>query len=310
MDVIRGIQDIPAGLRNAVVTIGNFDGVHLGHQRLLKRLREDARQENLKTVVITFDPHPKMILRPEVRPFYLIATLEEKIALLSDTGIDAVIIISFTREYAQKTAEEFVRQALWDGLHIHKIVIGHDYTFGKDKEGNEAFLASFGKKLGFGVDVINAVGVGDTVISSTAIREAILGGNVKKAAALLGRPYNISGPVVHGKHRGTGLGFPTANIRPEKVLIPAGGIYAVIACVRGKRYPGVANIGINPTFDNGALSVEVHLLDFRENIYGEKLDILFIDRIRDEIKFPGPSELALQIAQDIEQAREILKLHF
>ena len=310
MDVIRGIEKIPAGLRNAVVTIGNFDGVHLGHQRLLKRLREDAHEENLKTVVITFDPHPKMILRPEVRPFYLIATLEEKIALLKDTGIDAAIIISFTCEYAQKTAEEFIRQVLWDGLRIRKIVIGHDYTFGKGKEGNESFLESFGKKLGFGVDVINAVGVGDTVISSTAIRNAILSGDVKKAASLLGRPYNISGPVVHGKHRGAGIGFPTANIKPEKVLIPAGGIYAVIACLKGKRYPGVANIGVNPTFDNGALSVEAHILDFGDNIYGETLDILFIDRIRDEIKFPGPSELASQIKQDIERARKILKLHF
>lgn len=307
MDVIRGITDIPARLRDAVVTIGNFDGVHQGHQRLVKRLREDARREDLCTIVITFDPHPKMILRPELKPFYLITTLEEKIDLLRDTGVDAVIIIPFTREYAQKTAEEFIRQVLWDGLLIRKIVIGHDYTFGKGKEGNEVFLAAFGKKLGFGVEVINAVGIGDTIISSTSIRDAILGGDVKKASALLGRPYNLRGPVVEGKRRGVGLGFPTANIEPEKVLIPAGGIYAVIVRWQGNRYRGVANIGFNPTFGDRKLSVEVHLLDFNENLYGDRLDVLFIERIRDEIKFPGPAELVLQIKRDIEQAKTILQ---
>ncbi len=307
MDVIRGIEDIPAGLRDAAVTIGNFDGVHRGHQRLLKRLREDARRKKLKALVITFDPHPKMILRPELQPFYLITTLEEKISLLNDTGIDAVVVIPFTLQYAQKTAEEFICQVLWEGLRIQKIVIGHDYTFGKGKEGNEAFLAAFGKKLGFGVGIINAVEVGDTVISSTAIRDAILGGDVKKASALLGRPYNLGGPVVEGKHRGAGLGFPTANISPEKVLIPAGGIYAVMIRLEDKRYPGVVNIGVNPTFGEGKLSIEAHILDFRENIYGERLDLLFVDRIREEVKFPGPGELVRQINRDIEQARAILQ---
>ena len=307
MDVINGIDDIPARFRNAEATIGNFDGVHRGHQLLLKRLREDARREKTKAVVITFDPHPKMILRPELKPFYLITTLEEKISLLGAAGADAVVIIPFTLAYAQKTAAEFIRQVLWDGLQIRKILIGHDYTFGKGKEGNEAFLATFGQTLGFAVEVINAVGVGDTVISSTAIREAILGGDVQKAAALLDRPYNLAGPVVEGKRRGTGLGFPTANVAPEKVLIPAGGSYAVLAGLGGRQYQGVASIGVNPTFGDGKLSVEVHILDFSENIYGKRLDILFIDRIRGEVKFPGPAELARQIKQDIEQAKTILQ---
>jgi riboflavin kinase / FMN adenylyltransferase len=307
MDVIRGIEDIPAGLRDAAVTIGNFDGVHLGHRRLIARLLEEAGREKLKALVITFDPHPKMILRPELQPFYLISTVEEKIVLLEETGIDAVVIIPFTRQYAEKTAAEFIHQVLWEGLHIRKIVIGHDYTFGKGKEGNEAFLAAYGEKLGFGVEVINAVGIGDTIISSTEIRDAVMSGNVKKASALLGRPYNLGGTVVEGKRRGAGLGFPTANVDPEKVLIPARGTYAVIARLRGKRYPGVANIGFNPTFGGGKLTIEVHLLDFHEDIYGERLDVLFIDRIREEVKFPGPAELVLQIKRDIEQARAILQ---
>lgn len=306
MDVIKDIDNIPARFRNAGVTIGNFDGVHRGHQLLLKKLREEARREKMKALVITFDPHPKMILRPELKPFYLITTLEEKITLLGAAGVDAVVVIPFTLAYAQKTATEFVREVLWEGLHIRKIIIGHDYTFGKGKEGKEPFLTSLGQTLGFAVEVINAVGVGDTVISSTAIREAIRSGDVKMAAALLGRPYNLAGPVVEGKHRGTGLGFPTANIEPEKVLIPAGGSYAVLARLDGKQYQGVANIGVNPTFGDGKLSVEVHILDFSANIYGKRLDIVFVERIRDEVKFPGPAELVRQIKQDIEQARAIL----
>jgi riboflavin kinase / FMN adenylyltransferase len=308
MDVIRGIENIPTHLRCAVVTIGNFDGIHLGHQLILRRLVEEARREKCPAVVISFEPHPKMVLHPERRPFYLITSLEEKIRLLADHDADTFILIPFSLEYARTTAEEFVCGVLWERLHIRKIIIGHDYTFGRGKEGNEAFLSAFGKRLGFEVEVMNAVRVGDTTVSSTKIREAILAGEVHLAASLLGRPYNLSGRVVSGHRRGVNLGFPTANISPDKELVPPSGVYAVNVILEGIRRQGALSIGINPTFTNGARSIEVHILDFKEDIYGKTLDVLFIERIRDEIRFESPEGLIAQIDRDINRVREILRV--
>lgn len=307
MEIINGYKNVPAEFRGSIVTIGNFDGIHLGHQEIFRNIVAEARRFGSKAVVITFDPHPKMLLHPEKRPFYLITSLEEKIALLGDLGIDALMLIPFSLEFAKTTAEEFITEVLWNKLHPRKIFIGHDYTFGRGKEGNEAYLASFGRKLGFAVDVVNAFIIGDTIVSSTRIRNAILRGDVKTAALLLGRPYNLGGPVIEGKRRGTGLGFPTANVEPNKVLIPEQGVYAVFVKFAGDRYQGVLNIGNNPTFDDTMLSVEAHILNFDEEIYGRHLEVLFIDRIREEIKFSGPEHLILQIRHDIEKAKEILK---
>ncbi len=306
MDVIRGIENIPASLRCAVVTIGNFDGIHLGHQLIFRRLSEEARRENCPAVVISFEPHPKMVLHPERRPFYLITSPEEKIGLLANLNMDTLILIPFSLEYARTTAEEFVRGVLWEKLHIRKIIIGHDYTFGRGKEGNEAFLTALGGKLGFAVEVMNAVKVGETTVSSTRIREALLAGEVGFAATLLGRPYNLGGRVVAGHHRGVELGFPTANIKPDKELVPPRGVYAVQVLLEGRRLPGVLNIGFNPTFADQELSIEVHIFDFNEDIYGKTLDILFIERLRDEVRFASPGELIAQIDRDIAQARKIL----
>jgi riboflavin kinase/FMN adenylyltransferase len=310
MKLIKWMGDIPHEFRDAFVTIGNFDGVHLGHQSLFKTLIQEARLENRKAVVITFDPHPKKILHPDRRPFYLITTLEEKIRLIEKQGIDALLIIPFTLQFSEITAEEFVRHILWDKLHIRKILIGHDYTFGMNKTGNESLLSQFGNKLGFEIGIINAFKVDNAVISSTRLRYAILEGDVQKATAILGRPYNLSGIVIEGSRRGGSLGFPTANIKPVKVLIPANGVYAAVIHMEGTRYRGVLNIGFNPTFADEKLSIEVHILDFNDNIYGKNLDILFIDRIRDEKKFECPEKLVEQIKQDTDQARAILKPHF
>ncbi len=307
MDVIRGIEEIPPHLRCAVVTIGNFDGIHLGHQLIIRRLVEEARRENCPAVVISFDPHPKMVLHPERRPFYLITSLEEKIHLLAGLDVDAFILVPFSLEYARTTAEEFVRGVLAERLHIRKIIIGHDYTFGRGKEGNEAFLSTFGKRLGFDVEVMNAVRVGVTTVSSTRIREALLAGEVRLAASLLGRPYNLGGRVVPGQRRGVRLGFPTANIHPDKELVPARGVYAVHVLLEGIRRQGALSIGINPTFTDGKRSIEVHILDFHEAIYDKALDMLFIERLRDEIRFANPEELIAQIDRDIVRVREILR---
>ena len=307
MDVIRGIETIPTDLRCAVVTIGNFDGIHLGHQLILRRLVEEAHHEKCPAVVISFEPHPKMVLHPERRPFYLITSLEEKIRLLASLDIDTFILIPFSLEYAQTTAEEFVRGVLAERLHIRKIIIGRDYTFGRGKEGNEAFLTTFGKRLEFEVEVMNAIRVGETTVSSTRIREALLAGEVRLAASLLGRPYNLGGRVVPGNRRGARLGFPTANVSPDKELVPARGVYAVHVVLDGIRRRGGLSIGINPTFTDGKRSIEVHILDFHENIYDKTLDMLFIERIRDEIRFDSPEKLIDQIDRDIARVREILR---
>ncbi|MBN2437183.1 MAG: bifunctional riboflavin kinase/FAD synthetase [Deltaproteobacteria bacterium] len=307
MDLIHGSENIPEILKGAFVTIGNFDGVHLGHRFIFRKLVEEAHHERRPAVAISFDPHPKMVLHPERRPFYLITSLEEKVRLLEGLGIDAFILIPFSLEYARTTAEEFVRGTLWEKLRIRRILIGHDYTFGRGREGDEAFLTEAGRRLGFEVEVMNAFCVGDTVISSTKIREALLTGEVRFAATLLGRPYNLSGRVISGNRRGVRLGFPTANIIPDKELVPARGVYAVRVLREGKRHDGILNIGFNPTFADGKRSVEVHIFDFHEDIYGASIEILFVERIRDEIRFESPEKLIAQIDRDIARAREILE---
>jgi riboflavin kinase/FMN adenylyltransferase len=306
MNVFNSLDEISDDFRGAVVTIGNFDGVHLGHRYIFDKVIRESRQKKCRAMVITFEPHPKLVLHPERKPFYLITSLEEKIARIAETGVDGLLLLPFSLEFSYTTAREFVHSILGNKLRIKKIFIGHDYTFGRDREGNETLLACFGQQLGFDVEVISALKVGDTVISSTLTRNAILEGRVKEAAAYLGRPYNLSGVVIVGHRRGKDLGFPTANLRPDKVLAPARGIYAVRLLLEDKAHQGVLNIGFNPTFADNALSVEVHIFDFDEDIYGKRLEVLFIDRIRDERKFDGPAQLVEQIRRDVETAREIL----
>jgi len=306
MKVFKNLEDISPEFRGAFVAIGNFDGVHLGHKPIFQKLVQEAHLANRKSVVITFEPHPRKILCPEIQPFYLITTLEEKIGLMEVQGVDAVLIIPFSLEYSRLTAEEFIHQVLWDRLRIQKIFIGYDYAFGKNKAGNESLLRSIGKTLGFDVAQIEAVKIGDETVSSTRLRFAILDGSIRVAAGLLGRSYNVGGLVVRGKNRGTLLGFPTANIKPEKVLLPPQGVYAVMVHHGEKQYQGVLNIGCNPTFSNDECSVEVHLLDFTGDLYGKRLNVLFIDRIRDEVKFDSVESLIAQINRDIERAKAML----
>lgn len=306
MEVIRGHEAIPSRLQGACITIGNFDGVHLGHQYIFKKLRSEARSAGAPSVVITFDPHPKMIIHPDRTPFYLITTLEEKIELIGKQGLDALVLIPFSLEFAKTSAADFICGILWEKLQSKKIFIGHDYSFGRGKEGNESLLKDFGTRLGFSVEVINAYNIGDIIISSTRVRNAILDGDVKTAAALLGRPYNLGGIVVEGHHRGEGLGYPTANIEPEKVLVPSDGVYAVVANLEGNQHHAVLNIGTNPTFGDNKRTIEVFLLDFKERIYGKFLDILFIEKLRGEVTFTGPEALVAQIRRDVSRAKEIL----
>ncbi len=305
MKIIRNIDNIPEDLTGAIVTIGNFDGIHLGHREIFRKLVRAAGEKNKKSVVITFDPHPQKIIHPERRPFFLLTPLNEKLSLIKSCGVDAVILLTFSIEFAGITAERFVEDILWKKLRLSKLLVGYDYAFGKGKKGNAKFLKASGRRIGFQVEVMGAVKTGGVISSSTGIRLAILDGNVKLASEMLGRPYGVTGSVVKGYRRGTEIGYPTANIKSEKV-IPATGVYAIIARLEGVRHPGVINIGYNPTFGNEEISTEVHLLDFEGNIYGKDITILFIDRLRDETKFESSEELALQIKRDIERAREIL----
>ena len=306
MIVFKSTEDITNYFRSSFVTIGNFDGVHLSHRHICRKLASDAAEAGAKSLVITFDPHPKMILHPDIRPFFLITTLEEKLNLIEECGIDATLIIAFSPDYAKTTAREFVYETLGQKLAIKKIIIGHDYTFGQNKKGNDAYLISAGQELGFEVEVIDAFKAGDDIVSSTLIRNLIVQGKVGEAARLLGREYNVAGTVVTGFGRGIKLGFPTANINPEKELLPPAGIYAAFVEVEGKRYMAALNIGAKPTFADYTFTFEVHLLDFEGDLRGKRLNTEFVEKLRDIVKFDSPEALKKQIAADVENARAIL----
>jgi riboflavin kinase / FMN adenylyltransferase len=306
MIVFKGIENITEDFRGSFVTIGNFDGVHLSHQFICRKLAEEAKNAGTKSLVITFDPHPKMILHPAIRPFYFITTLEEKLKLLEDCGIDGTLVIPFSLDYSRVTAEQFVREFLGQKLAIKKIIIGHDYTFGQGKKGNSDYLVSSGREIGFAVEVVDAFKVGEEIISSTLVRNLIIKGDFKTVTNLLGRWYNVAGIVVSGRGRGVGLGFPTANIDPEKELLPPAGIYAAFVDVEGKRYMAALNIGEKPTFADYTFTFEVHLLDFSGDLRGKRLNTEFVEKLREIIKFDSPEMLKKQIAADVEKARSIL----
>lgn len=307
MRIFEGIEAIDEDFRGAFVTIGNFDGVHMSHQHICRKLAAEAKKAGKKSLVITFDPHPKMILHPNIHPFYLLTTRSEKMALLEGCGVDATVIIPFDLNYSKVTAEEFVRDFLWKKLAITKIIIGHDYVFGQARQGNDAFLKAQGRKLGFSVEVIKAFKIDNEIVSSTLIRNCILSGDIPTATKLLGRFYNVEGVVVSGAGRGTGLGYPTANIEPEKELLPPSGIYAAFVMVDGRRYMGALNIGAKPTFEDYTSTLEVFLLDYEGDLRGKKLNVLFVEKLRDIVKFDGPESLKRQIAADVEKTKEILK---
>ena len=306
MLIFEGVEKITQDFRNALVTIGNFDGVHLSHQHICRKLAAEAKKAGKKSLVITFDPHPKMILHPNIHPFYLITTRNEKMALLEKCGVDATVVITFDEAYSKTTAEQFVCDFLWKQLAITKIIIGHDYVFGQARQGNDAFLKKHGRKLGFAVEVIEAFKIDDQIVSSTLIRNFILAGNLPAAAKFLGRYYNVAGPVTSGAGRGAGLGYPTANVDPEKELLPPPGIYAAFVDTDRARYAAALNIGAKPTFEDYTSTLEVFLLNYEGNLRGHKINVLFVEKLRDIVKFDGPESLKRQIAADVERTKTIL----
>ncbi len=289
-----------------VVTIGNFDGVHLGHRSILSRVCQRAKELQAQTVAVTFDPHPIKVLRPEVE-LPLLTTQEQKIQLLTQAGLEVVVVLPFTPEFAALSARNFVRRYFIERLQVREVVVGHDYCFGRGREGNIDLLKEMGRVHGFTVQVVWAVEVNGAVVSSSLIRAMLRLGKVEEAAQLLGRPYGVAGRVVPGKGRGGAvLGIPTANLNSDNDLLPATGIYTVWVQHQGQIYPGVANIGTCPTFNNNDLSLEVHLLDFHGNLVGEQLTVQFVQRLREERRFPSVDALAAQIHADIAKARQSL----
>ena len=307
MIIYHDLAEISEPLRRPVITIGNFDGVHLGHQTLFQKVKERARAMSGQGVVLTFDPHPIKLMRPE-KQLPLLTTTAQKVRLLSELDLEVLIVHPFTADFGALPARDFVAEYLVRRLGVQEVVIGHDYRFGRNREGNIALLQALGAEFGFPVHVVDAIQIQGKVVSSTLIRNLIQRGQVHEAQKFLGRPYEVTGVVVPGYGRGARLlGFPTANIDLDNgLLVPGAGIYAVWTELRGQVYSGVANIGTCPTFDNQKLSLEVYILDFDADIYGERLAVRFVQRLRDEHRFPDISALISQIKKDVAAARQIV----
>lgn len=306
MRVFRTCLETKTKITASCVTIGNFDGVHMGHQKLLCRTRQKAQALELSSVVVTFDPHPLRVLVGAHTPPFITLTAQ-KMELIASLGLDCALCLEFTKELAALEPEEFVRRYLVDGLRMQEMVIGYDYAFGRNRKGNFALLSELGAKLGFGVEQVGPVLVQDAVVSSSRIRDMVQAGLVWEVRPLLGRFYRVEGKVVAGRNRGGRLlGFPTANLRLTDELFPKTGVYAVWAEYAGQVFPAVANIGFNPTFGNDVLSVEAHILDFDQDLYDQEVRIHFVQRLRSEQKFPDIHALTTRIHEDVRLAKRIL----
>lgn len=307
MEIYRDLNEIRKTSAKTYVTIGNFDGVHLGHQLLFSEVVSKAYREKGKSVTITFDPHPLQVLRPDVGIKY-ISTFEQKVELIGYAGIDVLIVIPFTREFAATTAVAFVDDILLARIGVTELVVGYDYAFGKGRQGDIPFLKEQGARKGFAVSVVEPFYVEGMLVSSTKVRELVGQGRMQDVRKLLGRYYQIRGTVQVGKQRGGSVvGFPTANLRiSEEDLCPKHGVYVTQVIHDGKCYGGVLNIGYNPTFGEEKLSAETHIFDFNEDIYGKPIKINLLRFLRGEQKFPSVARLTEQIGKDIQQARMVL----
>jgi riboflavin kinase/FMN adenylyltransferase len=298
MKIIRDLENL--NFKMPVVALGNFDGVHVGHQVLIKKIVKRAREIDGTSIVFTFYPHPLKVIGDEALP--LIQTFKEKAHIIRNWGVDVMICARFTKRFANMYPEEFVKQVLLDCLGVEEICIGYDYTFGKNGKGTVDTLLQYSRKYHFKLHVIPPVRVGNVVVSSNVVRGLIKDGKIKKASLLLGRYYSIEGYVEKGMSRGKQLGFPTANIYPKNKLLPKSGVYIAMVKVDEELLYAVVNVGSNPTFDDNVTHLETHILGFKGNIYNKRLNIEFVDHIRDEVKFKDSSALREQIEMDIDMA--------
>lgn len=305
MRIVTGMNIYNRILEASVVTIGNFDGVHRGHAEIFAHLKRKSAELGLPSVVVTFEPHPLKILAPGTAPS-LITTFVQKAALIEVTGIDYLVAVPFSKEFSQLPARDFVRTVLCNPLGMRHIIIGHDYAFGRGREGNFKTLQVLGALHGFTLEDLPPIGADGSVFSSSLVRSVIAEGDMDAASRILGRYYQISGIVVHGREIGSRIGFPTANISTKNELIPPDGVYAVMVSSGDLLIKGACSIGKNPTFEGGTHTIEVFLLDYSGQLYDSTLELFFIRRLRDVKKFPDTSELVRSITQDVLQTREIM----
>jgi riboflavin kinase/FMN adenylyltransferase len=308
-----GSAAIDRPFRRAIVTIGNFDGIHLGHRAILKTVVGRAKDLDGEAVVYTFDPHPRKVLRPDSAPG-LLTTLDQKIELLAEAGVDAVVVEPFTLEFARTEAEEFIRRCLYERLRPVEVYVGYDFHFGRDREGSMRLLTEMGPRLGFAVTIIPEVTVDEGDVNSTRIRQLLGEGQPERAARMLGRPFTVRGKVVRGDERGRTIGFPTANLAPENEVLPSAGVYAGFVRILDDGDPpkdtvvrAVTNVGRRPTFEGEGLRAEAHLIDWSGDLYGRRIEISFVTRLRDEQKFESVDALKLQIGKDVAEARRRLE---
>ncbi len=304
MEIISGLDQVKRG-KPSVVTIGNLDGVHLGHRELLKKVMEIAGERNLLGTLITFDRHPRAVVSSSpASQIRFLTNLDEKIQFVTKQGVDRIIIVKFTREFSELSYEQFVENILINKLDMKAMVLGHDHAFGRDRGGNVDSLENLRSKYKFDVFELGAKKIGNVTVSSSLIREHLTNGRVLEAAELLGRNYSLSGIVVRGDGRGKKLTFPTANISPENQskLIPAEGVYAVDCILKSGKFRGMANIGYKPTFGSADKTIEINLFDFSEDIYGDRISVEFLQRIRSEIKFKSKQDLIAQLKKDKEKS--------
>jgi len=309
METLRSIPELSHLPGPLCLAIGVFDGVHLGHQAVISTSAEHARVSNGTPVVVTFDPHPEKILRPEKAPHLLTAT-PHKIALIRTLGVRHLLIITFDRQFAATEPEDFVLWLVQHSKPLREICVGHEWSFGKNRRGNLELLTKLGAKFDFNVVGFPPVTVNGEIVSSTTIRRAVETGDFKKATAMLGREYTILGTVVHGDDLGKKIGFPTANLSAHNEQFPPNGVYFAEVILEGERLPGVVNLGLRPTMSGGKSDrvLEIHLLDFERDIYGKDLQLRFVRYLRPEKKFENVDALVQQIERDVQQARELAAL--
>ncbi len=307
MRIIQGLDGFPADLAYPVLTIGNFDGVHIAHRRILSETVAIARRNQGTAVAMTFWPHPAQFFTPDRKLQYL-ADQPTKQDLIRQAGIDLLVTVPFDRDFSRIEAEDFVQRVLLEIIGAREIVVGFNFSFGRGKAGNANFLKEEAARAGSHAHIIGAFEMGGVdVVSSTRIRSLVREGDVETAARFLGRGYSVRGEVIHGAHRGAGLGFPTANVHPGNQIIPAKGVYVASVVLGGEAHEAVVNVGVNPTFGGDTLSIEAHLLEFDGDLYGETIEVRFIRRIRPEMPFPSIERLIEQIGRDVETAKAYFK---
>jgi len=305
MQIVEGYGNVPPAARGAVLAIGNFDGVHRGHQALIAAAVKEARARGAPAGALIFEPHPRELFHPE-EPHFHLTPMPQKLAVFEQLGLDLAVVLPFNRELASLSADDFIARVLVNGLRARHVVIGHDFFFGKGRSGTPETMREAAQRSGFGLTVVAPVAEEGEVFSSSAIRLRLAQGDVKVAAAMLGRWWRVGGWVVGGAKRGVGLGFPTANVPLPRGTALGHGIYAVRACVEGKRYDGAAYLGTRPTYDNGMPVLEVFLFSFEGDLYGRDIEVEFIDFVRGDRKFASSEELVAQMQADCARAAEIL----